>query len=89
MNIKCVGNAGFEPTTSSMSTRRSNPTELITHFCSWYIPACLFIICAHGGTRTPTPLRHHPLKMACLPVSPHVQHVITKNLHGLNLNFFP
>jgi hypothetical protein len=28
---------------------------------------------ARGEIRTPTPVRHHPLKMACLPVSPRAQ----------------
>ena len=31
------------------------------------------LTCAHGETRTPKPRRHHPLKMACLPVSPRAQ----------------
>lgn len=26
--------------------------------------------CAEEGTRTPTLVEHHPLKMACLPISP-------------------
>ena len=33
-------------------------------------PKHMFIICARKGIRTLTPLRHHPLKMACLPISP-------------------
>nr|AOE12479.1 hypothetical protein [uncultured bacterium] len=35
------------------------------------------IFCAHDWIRTSTSIGHHPLKMACLPISPR-EHLRTK-----------
>ncbi len=44
-----------------------------------------FVHRARGEIRTPTPVGHHPLKMACLPVSPRAQtlFILTKAMPAI------
>lgn len=42
----------------------------------WRISTAFLLRRAHDWTRTSTSIGNHPLKMACLPISPHAQFVL-------------